>query len=47
MDWALDRTEETITAAPFKSVGVAVAIVAAIGLVVALAGGSSRRDASE
>ena len=30
MDWALDRTEETITAAPFKSVGVAVAIGAAI-----------------
>ncbi|WP_260393044.1 hypothetical protein [Ralstonia sp. SET104] len=47
MDWALDRTEETITGAPFKSVGVAVVIGAAIGLVVALAGGGSRRDASE
>ena len=46
MDWALDRTEETITSAPFKSVGVAVAIGAAIGLAVALAGGS-RRDSSE
>lgn len=46
MDWALDRTEETITSAPFKSVGVAVAIGAAIGLVVALAG-SSRREPGE
>ncbi|WP_199032558.1 YqjD family protein [Ralstonia sp. ASV6] len=46
MDWALSRTEDTITSAPFKSVGVAVAIGAAIGLVVALAGGS-RREPSE
>ncbi len=47
MDWALDRTEDTITAAPFKSVGVAVAIGAAIGLAVALAGGISRRSEQE
>ena len=46
MDWALGRAEETITAAPFRAVGVAVAIGAAIGLVVALAG-SGRRDGSE
>lgn len=47
MDWALDRTQETISAAPLKSVGVAVAIGAAIGLVVALAGGGSRRAEEE
>ncbi|MGM3275144.1 DUF883 family protein [Ralstonia sp. 24A2] len=46
MDWALGRTEDTITSAPFKSVGVAVAIGAAIGLVFALAS-SSRREPSE
>jgi ElaB/YqjD/DUF883 family membrane-anchored ribosome-binding protein len=47
MDRALDRTEETITAAPFRSVGVAVAIGAAIGLAVALAGSGSRRSDAE
>ncbi|ANH72697.1 DUF883 family protein [Ralstonia insidiosa] len=47
MDWALGRTQETISAAPFKSIGVAVAIGAAIGLVVALAGGGSRRAEAE
>ncbi len=44
VDWALDRTEETITGAPFKSVGVAVAIGAAIGLAVALAGSGRRGE---
>ena len=44
VDWALDRTEETITGAPFKSVGVAVAIGAAIGLAFALAGSSRRGE---
>lgn len=47
MGRALDRTQETISAAPLKSVGVAVAIGAAIGLVVALAGSGSRRTEEE
>lgn len=41
MDWVLDCTEETITAVPFKSTGVAVAIRAAIELAAAPASGSS------
>ena len=46
MDWARDRTEDTITSAPFRSVGVAVAVGAVIGLALALASGG-RRGADE
>jgi len=38
VDWARERTQETISAAPFKSVGVAVAIGAVVGLAIALTG---------